>query len=53
MLILIYPGIYIGDSNSHSLEWGYSSEDENGEKLVNWSLVGNKSLAYDAILKIF
>jgi len=39
---------YTCDLNSHSLEWGYSSEDENGEKLVNWSLVGHKHLVYDA-----
>lgn len=36
------------DFNSHSLELGYSSEDENGEKLVNWFLVGRKYLVYDA-----
>jgi hypothetical protein len=45
---LQHPGKYIGDLNSHSLEWGYSSADKNGEKLVNWSLVGHKHLVYDA-----
>lgn len=43
-----HPGIYIVDFNSYSLEWGYSNEDGNREKLVNWSLVGHKHLVYNA-----
>jgi hypothetical protein len=42
------PGVYIGDFNAHSTEWGYSSEDEDGERLVNWSQINRTFLIYDA-----
>lgn len=43
-----HPGIFIGDFNSHSTEWGYNEEDENGEKLVNWANLNHTYLIYDA-----
>lgn len=30
-----YPTIYIGDFNSHSTEWGYPNENEDGGKLTS------------------
>jgi hypothetical protein len=43
-----HPGIYIGELNSHSIEWGYATEDENGEKLSTWVNLNRQFLIYDA-----
>jgi hypothetical protein len=40
--------VYIGDFNSHSTVWGYSSEDGNGENLSNWVELNHLHLLYDA-----
>lgn len=32
-----HPAIYAGDFNSHHTEWGYGSNDSNGESLVEWA----------------
>lgn len=34
-----HPGKFKRDFNSHSTEWGYSDEDDNGEKLSNWGFL--------------
>lgn len=33
---LEYQGVYKGDFNCRHADWGYSSNDENGEILSNW-----------------
>jgi len=33
-----HPIVYIGDFNLHSTEWGYLSENKDGEALSNWVL---------------
>lgn len=43
-----YPTIYIGDFNSHSTEWGYPNENEDGGKLTSWAAVNRLHLVYDA-----
>jgi len=43
-----HPGVYIGDFNAHSTKWGYSSEDEGEERLVNWSQINRMFLISDA-----
>lgn len=42
------PSIYIGDFNSHSTEWGYSRDNEDGEKLTRWATLHRLHLVYDA-----
>lgn len=42
------PCIYLGDFNSHHASWGYTSNDENGEKLVEWAEGEKLYLSYDA-----
>jgi len=32
-----HPVVFIGDFNSHSTQWGYSTENEDGEILSNWA----------------
>lgn len=43
-----HPAIYIGDFNSHHEEWKYRTNDENGEKLVDWSESNNLFLVFNA-----
>lgn len=43
-----HPGVYIGDFNSHSTEWGYTMEDKGAERLVKWSHLNHTHLLYDA-----
>lgn len=43
-----HSGFYIGDFNARITEWGYSSEGEDGELLVNWSQINRTFLMYDA-----
>lgn len=43
-----HPAIYIGDFNSHSMEWGYDRTDVNGEYLSNWAQLNHLQLLYDA-----
>jgi hypothetical protein len=42
-----HPVIYIGDFNSHSTEWGYSIENEDGETLSDWAAINRLKLIYD------
>lgn len=41
------PVVYIGDFNSHSIEWGNSSNGGNGKNLSNWAELINLHLLYD------
>ncbi|KAL4083862.1 hypothetical protein QTP88_029178 [Uroleucon formosanum] len=43
-----HPAVYIGDFNSHNMEWGYNSTDNNGETLSNWAQLNHLQLLYDA-----
>lgn len=43
-----HPAIYAGDFNSHHCEWGYSSDDENGESVVSWASNSELCLVHDA-----
>lgn len=43
-----HPAVYIGDFNSHNMEWGYNSTDDNGETLSNWARLNHIQLLYDA-----
>ncbi|KAL4153412.1 hypothetical protein QTP88_001245 [Uroleucon formosanum] len=43
-----HPVIYIGDFNSHSTDWGYSTENEDGEALSNWAALNHLKLIYGA-----
>lgn len=43
-----HPSIYVGDLNSHSTEWGYMAENEDGELLSNWAASNHFKLIYDA-----
>ena len=38
----------VGDFNSHSVEWGYDVDDEDGEAVVSWAINNNLDLLYDA-----
>ena len=40
--------IVAGDFNSHSVEWGYEVEDEDGEAVASWAINNNLDLLYDA-----
>ena len=40
--------VVIGDSNSHGVEWGYRSTDENGRLVEQWSETNQLSLVHDA-----
>ena len=31
------PAVYVGDFNSHSVEWGYNATNRNGLALENWA----------------
>ena len=42
-----HPVIYCGDFNSHSSDWGYQHDDENGEKLKQWAAVHELKLIHD------
>lgn len=39
--------IVLGDFNSHSINWGYNTTDENGEKLEAWAEQNNLTLIHD------
>lgn len=43
-----HPAVYVGDFNSHHSEWGYSSDDINGELVVNWASNNELQLIHDA-----
>jgi len=43
-----HPVIYIGDFNSHNTEWGYSTNNEEGESLLDWAANNHLKLIYDA-----
>ena len=43
-----HPVIYIGDFNSHNTEWGYSDDNEEGERLSDWAAINHLKLIYDA-----
>ena len=40
--------VVIGDFNSHGVEWGYRSTDENGRLVEQWSETNQLSLIHDA-----
>ena len=40
--------VVIGDFNSHGVEWGYKSTDENGRLAEQWSETNQLSLVHDA-----
>lgn len=42
-----HPAIYAGDFNSHHTEWGYNTDDVNGEMVNSWSSFGELQLIYD------
>lgn len=42
------PTIYIGDFNSHHHLWGYSENDGNGEKLIEWIENTDLNILHDA-----
>ena len=42
------PVLYVGDFNSHHSQWGYSSDDNNGIRLVTWAESNNLNLVFDA-----
>ncbi|KAI5739368.1 hypothetical protein M8J77_018417 [Diaphorina citri] len=43
-----HPSVYIGDFNSHHAMWKYAENDENGERLAEWSDLNNIHLVFDA-----
>lgn len=43
-----HPALYIGDFNSHNVEWGYDQNDDNGNKLQEWIVLHNMKLVYNA-----
>lgn len=43
-----HPVIYIGDFNSHNTEWGYSTDNVEGERLSDWAAINHLKLIYDA-----
>lgn len=46
--LLEKPALYAGDFNSHHTAWGYRTNDDNGEKIFNWSISQNLHLIFDA-----
>lgn len=42
-----HPAIYVGDFNSHHTMWGYSRNNESGEKLQGWAESMNLFLVQD------
>ena len=40
--------VVIGDFNSHGVEWGYRSTDENGRLVMQWRETNQLSLVHDA-----
>lgn len=43
-----HPAIYAGDFNSHHSDWGYASNDTNGESVNSWASQNELHLVYDA-----
>jgi hypothetical protein len=43
-----HPAIYVGDFNSHHTQWKYATNNEDGERLVNWAEDHNIHLVFDA-----
>lgn len=43
-----HPAVCVGDFNSHNSAWGYGSNDENGNILLDWMTVNNYQLVYNA-----
>lgn len=43
-----HPAVYVGDFNSHHSEWGYGSDDVNGEMLVTWASNNELQLVHNA-----
>lgn len=42
-----HPAVYVGDFNSYHTTWGYTRNDENGEKLLGWAESTNLFLVHD------
>jgi hypothetical protein len=41
--------VYVGDFNSHgTVNWGYTTENEDGERLCRWATLHRLHLLYDA-----
>lgn len=45
-----HPAVYLGDFNSHHSEWGYSSDDINGDLVVTWASNNELQLGQSYIL---
>lgn len=43
-----HPAVYAGDFNSLHTDWGYSSNDDNGESVMTWASNGELQLVHDA-----
>lgn len=43
-----HPALYACDFNSHHTEWGYRTNDENGELVMTWATNGELQLVHDA-----
>lgn len=43
-----HPALYAGDFNSHHSEWGYTTNDLNGETVNTWASLNELHLVYDA-----
>ena len=39
--------IYIGDFNSHSVQWGYQEDDDNGQRVLTWAQNNDLQLIHD------
>lgn len=42
-----HPAVYVGDYNSHHIMWGYTRNNENGAKLLDWAESSNLFLVQD------
>ena len=43
-----HPTAYLGDFNSHNSNWGYCTNDADGELLINLAAQNNLEITYDA-----
>lgn len=39
--------LIVGDFNSHSSQWGYQEDDNNGEAVIHWAEINNLKLIHD------
>jgi len=45
--VLPHPALYVGDFNSHHIDWGYKDHDEDGERLSEWASNNDIILFHD------